>query len=51
MAYDLEGLVVITARDPETGRQIRQLMDAQTEAMDNALLAQQPWVEAMRINP
>lgn len=51
LAYDLEGLVVITARDPETGRQVRQLMDEQTQAMDNHLLLQQPWVESMRINP
>lgn len=50
LAYDLEGCVVITARDPETGHQIQQLMDQNTDAMDRDLLNQQAWINALRIN-
>mgnify|MGYP005666727051 CR=1 FL=1 len=50
MAYDLEGIVTVTARDPETGREIRQIMDQDTEAMDKALLEQQAWVAATEVN-
>jgi len=50
LAYDLEGIVTITARDPETGREIRQIMDQDTQAMDNALLDQQVWVAETEVN-
>lgn len=50
LAYDLEGCVVITARDPETQKQIQQVMDKDTEAMDRALLDQQAWINALSIN-
>jgi molecular chaperone DnaK len=51
MAYDLEGIVTVTARDPETGREIRQIMDQDTRAMDDALLEQQAWVAETDVNP
>lgn len=50
LAYDLEGCVVITARDPETGRQMQQVMDKDTEAMDRELLEQQGWLNGLVIN-
>lgn len=50
LAYDLEGFVVITARDPETGHAIKQLMDKDVEAMDRALLEQQVWLQDMVVN-
>lgn len=50
LAYDLDGCVMITAKDPETGRQMQQVMDRDTEAMDRALLEQQSWLENLAIN-
>ncbi|WP_226661451.1 Hsp70 family protein [Microbulbifer aggregans] len=50
MHYDLEGIVTITARDPETGREIRQVMDEETEALDRALFEQQGWLQKMDVN-
>lgn len=50
LAYDLEGCVVITARDPETKLQIAQVMDKDIEAMDKVLLEQQGWINAIRVN-
>jgi molecular chaperone DnaK len=50
LAYDLEGIVVITARDPETGQQMRQVMDQDTEALDRALMEQQAWLRKIEVN-
>jgi molecular chaperone DnaK len=50
LAYDLEGMVTVTAQDPETGREIKQIMDQEAEAMDKALLEQQTWVAEARVN-
>jgi len=50
MSYDLEGMVTITARDPETGKQIRQVMDEETEALDRALFEQQGWLQKIEVN-
>lgn len=50
LAYDLEGIVVITARDPETGQQMQQVMDKETEALDRALMEQQGWISKIEVN-
>lgn len=50
LAYDLDGCVVITARDPETGRKMQQVMDRDTEAMDRTLLEQKAWIDDLAVN-
>jgi molecular chaperone DnaK len=50
LAYDLEGLVVVTARDPATGQKIQQVMDQDVEAMSRELLEQQTWINNLVIN-
>lgn len=50
LAYDLEGIVVITARDPETCQKMRQVMDQDTEALDRALMEQQAWLRKIEVN-
>lgn len=50
LAYDLEGIVTVTARDPETGRQIQQVMDEDIEGLDRALLEQQGWINLLQVN-
>ncbi len=50
MSYDLEGIVTVTARDPETGQRIQQVMDKDSEALDKALLDQQNWIQAINVN-
>ena len=50
LAYDLEGIVTITARDPETGQRIKQVMDNDCEGLDTALLEQQNWIRLMNVN-
>ncbi len=50
LAYDLEGLVIVTARDPATGQQMQQVMDQDVEAMSRELLAQQMWIHPLQIN-
>jgi len=50
LAYDLEGMVTVTAQDPETGHEIKQIMDQEAEAMDKALLEQQVWVSEAKVN-
>lgn len=49
-SYDLEGMVTITAKDPETNKAIKQVMDEDTSALDKALLAQQDWIRHLKIN-
>ncbi len=41
LAYDLEGIVTVSASDPATGQAIEQVMDADIEALDRDLLTQQ----------
>lgn len=50
LAYDLEGIVTVTARDPATGSRIQQVMDQDSESLDNALLEQQNWIQTIRVN-
>jgi len=50
LAYDLEGIVTATARDPETGRQVQQVMDEDSEGLDRALLEQQGWINQLQVN-
>ena len=50
LAYDLEGCVTVTAHDPQTGRQMAQVMDKDAEALDNALLQQQRWLQDIPVN-
>lgn len=50
LAYDLEGIVTVTARDPATGARIQQVMDQESEGLDNVLLEQQNWIQALRVN-
>lgn len=50
LAYDLEGLVTATARNPGTGEELRQVMDEQGLALDDELIKQRVWVEKMPVN-
>lgn len=50
LAYDLEGLVTATARNPSTGEELRQTMDDEGMAIDDELIKQKSWVMNMQIN-
>ena len=50
LAYDLEGMVKVTAKDPETGAVLERVMDEEGQAMDERLLEQQQWVDLLRVN-
>lgn len=50
LAYDLEGMVKVTAKDPETGTVLEQIMDEDGQAMDQTLMEQKNWISAMRVN-
>jgi len=50
LAYDLEGMVKVTAKDPETGKVLEQIMDEDGQAMASALLEQKKWLDLLRIN-
>ncbi|MGX5174009.1 Hsp70 family protein [Aliikangiella sp. IMCC44653] len=50
LAYDLEGMVKVTAKDPETGTVLEQIMDEDGQAMDQALMEQKSWVDDTRVN-
>lgn len=50
LAYDLEGLVKATARNPSTGEELQQVMDEEGMALDDELLRQQDWVNNLPIN-
>ena len=50
LAYDLEGIVTVTASDPATGQVIKQVMDADTEALNRELLQQQAWLADLTVN-
>ncbi|MEE2651424.1 MAG: Hsp70 family protein [Pseudomonadota bacterium] len=50
LSYDLEGLVTAKARNPNTGEELKQVMDEQGLSLDDELLKQQNWVEKMVVN-
>ncbi len=50
LAYDLEGMVKVTAKDPETGKVLEQIMDEDGQAMSTTLMEQKHWVEQVRVN-
>lgn len=50
LAYDLEGMVKVTAKDPETGTVLERVMDEEGQAISDALLSQQQWVEQTVVN-
>lgn len=40
LAYDMEGLVTATARNPQSGQQLKQVMDKNGAALDDELVRQ-----------
>jgi molecular chaperone DnaK len=50
LAYDVEGVVTVSARDGQTNKQVAQVMTAEEGALDPALLEQRAWIQALRIN-
>lgn len=50
LAYDLEGLVTVTARNPQTGQVLKQMMDENGAALDDELVNQKGWVDSIAIN-
>lgn len=50
LGYDLDGIVTVKAVDEETGNEITQIMDQDTEALASELTEQINWIKEMRIN-
>lgn len=50
LAYDLEGLVTVTAKDAKTGQQFMQIMDETGAALDDELIRQKEWVANIQVN-
>jgi molecular chaperone DnaK len=50
LAYDLEGLVTVTARNQQTSQVLKQIMDDEGSALDNELVNQKSWVDNLSIN-
>lgn len=50
LAYDMEGLVTATARNPQTGQQLKQVMDENGAALDDELVRQKEWVDNTAVN-
>ncbi|MCG8392811.1 MAG: Hsp70 family protein [Pseudomonadales bacterium] len=50
LAYDMEGLVTATARNPQTGQQLKQVMDENGAALDDELVRQKEWVDHTQVN-
>ena len=50
LAYDLEGMVTVTANDPETGEILEQIMDEDGQTVDATLLEQKEWLAKLKIN-
>ena len=50
MAYNMEGLVTTTARNPQTGQQLKQLMDENGASLDDELVNQKAWLDNILIN-
>jgi molecular chaperone DnaK len=49
-AYDVEGVVTVSARDGQTNQQVARVMSAEEGALDHVLLEQRAWVQKIRIN-
>ncbi len=50
LAYDVQGMVKVTARDEETGKSIEQVLNDEMIQMDEKHAQQQIWIEALVIN-
>jgi len=50
LAYDREGLVTATARNPQTGQELKQVMDENGAALDNELIKQKEWIDRTLVN-
>ncbi|WP_068546305.1 Hsp70 family protein [Thalassotalea crassostreae] len=50
LAYDIEGLVTATARNPKTGTQLKQVMDENGAALDDELVNQKDWIDHTLVN-
>ncbi|MCK0154931.1 Hsp70 family protein [Alcanivorax sp. S6407] len=50
LAYDMEGLVTATARNPQTGQQLKQVMDENGAALDDELVRQKEWIDHTPVN-
>jgi len=50
LAYDLEGMVKVTAKDPDTNQVLERIMDEEGQAVDEVLIEQQSWINKLRIN-
>ena len=50
LSYDLEAMVKVTAKDPETGKVLEQIIDEDGQAMDAELIEQHRWVNRIRVN-
>lgn len=50
LSYDTEGIIVISAFDPETGKRVEQVMGAEKQERAAWLHRQRSWLVAMRIN-
>ena len=50
LAYDLEGMVTVTAKDPEVGKVLERVMDEQGDALSDSLLEQKQWIDTIAIN-
>ena len=50
LAYDLDGLVTVTARDPDSGQEIEQILDQEGEHFNARMAEQKEWVTGLEIN-
>jgi molecular chaperone DnaK len=50
LAYDVEGVVGVGARDGQTNKQVAQVMTVDEGALDRVLLEQSAWIQGLRIN-
>lgn len=50
LAYDLEGMVTVIAKDPETNKVLEQVMDEDGQVMDSSLIEQKNWIVNLAVN-
>jgi molecular chaperone DnaK len=50
LAYDIEGVVNVSARDPQTNESMSASMVTEEGVLDSVLLEQRGWLQEMRIN-
>jgi molecular chaperone DnaK len=50
LAYDIEGVVTVSARDAQTNEHMSRIMTTEDGALDSALLEQRAWLQGLRIN-